>query len=151
MGNPDWLTQLSPAHPPPQAGWWPLAPGWWGLIVLLLIIVAALLYRQRRPMLRLRRAALRELKILEASLSDDISLARDLEHLLRRYAVARFGRDEVAMLAGESWGAFIVARVGNTWPENSVQALLRIAYGGRAEIDRTHWLTGARAFIRGCK
>ena len=47
MGSvtPDWLAQLAPAHAPPPAGWWPLAPGWW---VLLMLLVARRSWLTRR-------------------------------------------------------------------------------------------------------
>ena len=114
MGSmtPDWITRLAPAHAPPPPGWWPLAPGWWGLLILLAMMVAGYIYWQRRPAVRLRRIALRELKNLQTTIIDDIILARELELLLRRYAMARFGRDTVANLSGERWIAFVVKHGG---------------------------------------
>ena len=149
MGSvtPDWLSQLAPAHAPPPATWWPPAPGWWALLTLLILIAAAFVYWQRSPKLRLRRSALRELKMLRTTIADDIALARDLEHLLRRYAVARFGRDEVASLSGERWIAFVVGHGGAAWSGDAGTSLLRIAYGGTATAYRTAWLTGASGFI----
>jgi len=152
MGDvtPDWLTQLAPAHAPPPASWWPLAPGWWVLLALLALIIAALIYRQLHPATRLRRIALHQLRNLETSTSDDVTLARELEHLLRRYAVARFGRDRVANLSGERWIAFIVAHGGKAWDGDAGSKLLRAAYGGGiSNPDRSNWVMGARAFIKG--
>ena len=151
MGSvtPDWLAQLAPPHAPPSPGWWPLAPGWWALLMLFIVASAVLFYWQRQPAVRLRRIALRELKNLQATVSDDIALARELEDLLRRYAVARFGRDTVAHLSGERWLAFVVERGGVAWSGESGANLLRAAYGGEAVAHRAAWLTGAQAFIRG--
>lgn len=149
--KPDWLSQLAPAHAPPPPGIWPPAPGWWVLAILISMLIAALVYRQRRPDVRLRRIALLELRVLETSALDDIQLAHRLEHLLRRYAVARFGRDVVASLAGERWISFIVAHGGVAWEGETGANLLRIAYGGTALADRANWLAGAYAFIRGAR
>ena len=151
MGSvaPDWLTQLAPAHAPPPPGWWPLAPGWWVLLILLGAVAAVIIYWQRHPLVRLRRIALRELANLQTTISDDMTLARELEHLLRRYAVARFGRDTVACLSGERWIAFVVEHGGVAWSGDSGASLLRAAYGGAANADRPAWLSGAHAFIRG--
>ena len=147
--TPDWLTQLAPAHAPP-ASWWPLAPGWWVLLILSAIIFGAVIYRQQHPATRLRRIVLRQLKILETTISDDVILARELEHLMRRFAVARFGRDRVANLSGERWIAFIVAHGGIAWDGDVGINLLRAAYGGGAiNSDRIKWMAGARAFIKG--
>lgn len=150
MGSvtPDWLAQLAPPHAPPPPGWWPLAPGWWVLLALLVVAVAAFIYWQRHPAVRLRRIALRELKNLQATVSDDIALARELENLLRRYAIARFGGDMVASLSGERWIAFVVEHGGAAWSGDSGASLLRAAYGGAAKADRAGWLAGAHAFIR---
>lgn len=151
MGSvtPDWLAQLAPSHAPPPAGWWPLAPGWWVLLTLLALIISLFIYWQTRPQVRLRRIALRELENLQTTITDDSNLARELEHLLRRYAVARYGRDTVASLSGERWIAFVIEHGGTAWGGNIGSALLCIAYGGEATAERTAWLAGAHAFIRG--
>jgi Domain of unknown function (DUF4381) len=147
--KPDWLAQLAPAHAPPPPGWWPPAPGWWGLALLLLLGLAALLVGLNRPPRRLRRVALRQLARLEQGSHDDADLAHELENLLRRYAVARFGRETVAGLAGAAWIDFVVAHGGTDWKGDTGAHLLRAAYGGLTEGDRTRWLAGARGFIKG--
>lgn len=151
MGSvtPDWLAQLAPAHAPPPPGWWPPAQGWWGLLILLVVVVAAFIYWQRRPAVRLRHIASRELKNLQATIIDDIVLARELEDLMRRYAMARFGRDTVANLSGERWIAFVIEHGGAAWSGDRGASLLRAAYGSAATADRAAWLTGAHAFIKG--
>jgi hypothetical protein len=149
QASPGWLAQLAPPHAPPAPGWWPLAPGWWMLLLVLLVVTAAVIYRQTRPALRLRRAALRELKQLQQTTEDDIALAGAVELLMRRYAVAHFGRDAVAGLSGERWLAFVVERGGDAWAGESGNSLLKISYGG--SVTATHreaWLAGAEAFIR---
>jgi len=146
--TPDWLAQLAPPHAPPPPGWWPPAPGWWSLALLLGVVVAGAIYWNVRPSVRLRRAALRELKQLETTPVDDVALARGLEHLLRRYAVARFGRETVANLSGERWIAFVVAHGGAPWAGAAGTGLLRAAYGGEAQADRARWLSGARGFLK---
>ena len=145
----NWLAQLAPAHAPPPPGWWPPAPGWWGLALLVLLAVAALLAWFNRPPRRLRRSALRQLAQLERNAHDDAQLARQLQDLVRRYAVARFGREAVAGLAGVSWINFVVAHGGTDWAGDSGAALLRAAYGGQASAERTRWLDGARGFLKG--
>ncbi|MBK8399801.1 MAG: DUF4381 domain-containing protein [Propionivibrio sp.] len=149
--NPDWLAQLAPPHAPPPAGWWPLAPGWWGLATLIAIVIAGTAYWNTRPGVRLRRIALRKLERLEALTSDDKGLANQLEHLLRRYAVARYGHDAVARLNGDQWIDFVVAHGGSDWAGAAGRNLLHAAYGGQATIDRSLWFRGARAFIKGRK
>lgn len=155
------LEQLAPDRAPPPLGWWPLAPGWWavmGLLLLALALAAWLRKRRRQPSVkRWQRMALRELAQLQAT-DDDATLARGLQQLLRRYAIARYGRETVAALSGEAWIAFVVRHGGSDWAGDSGRALLRCAYGGEATAhgghgapatpnDRERWLRGARAFV----
>jgi hypothetical protein len=146
--NSDWLSQLAPAHAPTPVGWWPPAPGWWAIAVLLLLTAAAVVYRFSRPAGRLRRVALRELRAIEAAAHDDARLAAEAEHLLRRYAVAAYGRKTVARLSGAAWLAFVVEHGGTQLAGTTGQAMLLAAYGGQARIDRRRLLDGVRAFIR---
>lgn len=145
----DWLSQLAPAHALPAPGWWPLAPGWWLLAALLIIAVAGVAIVWLRPSQRRRRHALRELRRLADNAGDDAILARGLENLLRRYALASFGRDAVARLSGEPWLAFVAAHGGDALAGESGHALLRAAYGGHSSDGlRAQWLEAARGFLR---
>lgn len=149
--NSDWLKQLAPPHAPSPPGWWPLAPGWWLLALLVLLLAAGLIYWYLRPSARLRRAALRELRQVESQAHDDIQLAHDLQNLMRRYAVATYGRETVARLSGAEWLAFVVAHGGADLAGETGEGLLRAAYGSRMLNYRAPWLKGARDFLRGRK
>jgi hypothetical protein len=144
----DWLKQLAPPHAPAPIGWWPLAPGWWALGILVVVGLGVAVYWRTRPYARLRRAALRELKRLETQ-GDDGLLARGVESLLRRYAVARFGREPVAHLSGAPWIAFVAVHGGSDLAGESGASLLSMAFGGSAIADRERWLAGARGFMKG--
>lgn len=147
--NADWLKQLAPPHAPPAPGWWPPAPGWWLLALVFLLLVAGLSYWYLRPLSRLRRSALRELRHLEAHAHNDIQLAGELQDLLRRYAIAVYGREAVGSLSGNDWLAFVVAHGGKELAGETGQDFLCAAYGSRLLYDRTPWLKGARDFLRG--
>ncbi len=158
------LEQLAPDHAPPPLGWWPIAPGWWGVIAVLAVALALLLWlrkRRRQPSVkRWQRAALRELAQLQTvarlPTSDDATIARGLQQLLRRYAIARYGREAVAALSGDTWIAFVVRHGGAAWSGDSGRALLRCAYGRDAAAqgghavapDRQRWISGARGFVK---
>jgi hypothetical protein len=153
-----WLSHLAADRAPPALGWWQLAPGWWLVIFLSLVALEVGLrwHRQRRtPTARWQRAARREwarLHALSQSGADDPTIARGVQQLLRRYAVARFGRDAVAPLSGDAWIAFVVRHGGADWSGDTGRLLLRCAYGGHtaacAAADRARWLSGARGFIK---
>jgi hypothetical protein len=119
------------------------------LAALLVLGVVAVWLWQRRPQVRLRCAALRELAQLDKTIANDAELARELTHLVRRYAVARFGRDRVAALSGRRWIDFVVAHGGTPWAGDVGMDLLRAAYGGQCQPERVRWVAGAKAFFRG--
>ena len=149
--NQDLLAQLAPAHAPAAAPWWPLAPGWWAVAVLLLLALAGwwfLRHRRRQPQRRVRNMALLELDRIAQAKSDDATFARDLEQLLRRYAVTRFGRATIAQLNGDDWLAFIAARGATALAAPAGTQFLHLAFGGRGQADRTAWLNAARAFLK---
>lgn len=147
--QPDWLAQLAPPHAPPPVGWWPLAPGWWGLLLLLVTALVGLWLWYRRPAQRIRRSGLRELATIESTTVGDAALAQALEHLVRRYAVARYGRDTVAGLSGSRWLAFAIAHGATPWQDATGESLLQAAYGGTPQhSDRARWIAGARAFLK---
>jgi len=108
----DALAGLRGYHLPDAVAWWPPAPGWWLLAALLLVLAAALtLYLVRR---RRRRAAARQALQELARLRSELVagrrvdvFVRGLSRLLRRFALARFPRTQVAGLAGEDWLAFL--------------------------------------------
>lgn len=96
----------------------------------------------------MRRAALRELRALETG-ADDVRFARGLENLLRRYAIARFGREKVARLSGDAWLDFVVAHGGAAWAGDTGKGLLHLVYGGQqGSLDRKRGLSGARGFLK---
>ncbi len=144
----DWLKQLAAPHAPAPIGWWPVAPGWWVLGILVIVGFGIAVYWRTRPHARLRRAALRELTRLETQ-GDNRLLARSVESLLRRYAVARFGREPVAHLSGAAWIAFVAAHGGSGLAGASGASLLSMAFGGSGSADRARWLSGARGFVKG--
>jgi hypothetical protein len=150
--NTDWLADLAPEHAPAAPGWWPPAPGWWALGVMLLALTAAAILWWRNPRRRLQRATLRELRLVRAQADDAAHTAQAVQSLLRRYALARFGRDNVARLSGAHWLAFLAERGGDAFGGSVGDSLLAAAYGGRSaevlEDDRDRWINAAERFVR---
>lgn len=149
--NNDWLAKLAPEHAPAVPGWW-LAPGWWMLAILILVAAGLAVYRWRRPLFRRRRFARRELRRLRERALTPAEAARAIQSLLRRYAVAVFGRDATARLSGDAWLEFVVDSGGEAFVGNSGRALLAAALGDVAievsESDREGWFDAADQFLR---
>ena len=146
--NPNWLTALAPPQAPPPPPLWPPAPGWWVLAGLLAALAAGALGWWRAPRVRRRRGALRELRRIRTAAADPQTSARAIESLLRRYAMAVFGPDRVARLAGEAWLAFLGAEGAAALAGEAGRALLSAAFGDHPLDQRTEWLAAADAFVR---
>ena len=105
--------QLRDIHGLDPVSWWPIAPGWWigALLILLTTIGLILLIRHliRFPpgsWRREARSALHDLWRQRNQLSQKESAAR-LSELLRRIAIARFGREKTASISGMEWLAWL--------------------------------------------
>ncbi|HIE54750.1 MAG TPA: DUF4381 domain-containing protein [Chromatiaceae bacterium] len=108
----DPLSGLKDIHLPDPVGWWPPAPGWWLLAALLLVLLFLLgrVWRARRCGRALYDEALAELEVIRShyeSRGDPQQAVRDLSRLLRRVAISRFPREEVAGLVGDDWLGFL--------------------------------------------
>jgi hypothetical protein len=146
--TPGWLSQLAPDHAPPPASWWPPATGWWiaTALAVLCTILCVRWWRDRRRVTR--RYALRELRLIRTSDADGPAVARAVQQLMRRYAIAVFGAAAVAKLAGHAWLAFVVAEGGAVLAGAAGPSLLVAAFGNHCSDDRKEWLTAAESFIR---
>ncbi|HMN76760.1 MAG TPA: DUF4381 domain-containing protein [Burkholderiaceae bacterium] len=102
---------LRDIHLPDAPSLWPPAPGWWllagGLIALLAWGIPALLRRRRIRQQRERLLAM--LAALQSELAGEPSPQRlaQLGELLRRLALLRYPRSEVASLSGGAWLRFL--------------------------------------------
>lgn len=110
-GLQDPLAELRDIHLPPEPGWWPPALGWWLLSLLVLVVLTAVMryVRKRRAQSFPRRWALRKLAQLR-SREDEVGsseIITELSTLVRRAALSRYPRDEVAGLVGADWLRFL--------------------------------------------
>jgi Domain of unknown function (DUF4381) len=150
----DWTAQLAADHAPPPVGLWPLAAGWWGVLgVCLLLLAWAFAWRRRVPTSRsslrsLKRAALAEIERIEQSAAEDPVIARELETVLRRYALALFGAQRVARLTGPCWLQFLGQHGGTLLAGDTGRRLLEAAFAQRAGNDRDAWFRACREFLQ---
>jgi len=150
--NDDWLSRLAPEYAPAPPGWWPLAPGWWALAVLLIVAAILTLLWFQRQSARRRRFARNELRRLRESAMEPAEAAQQIQNLLRRYALAVFGRDVTARLSGEAWLQFVIDSGADAFAGHSGRTLLAAAFGdsncAASAADRESWFTAADQFLR---
>lgn len=107
--NPDMVTRLRDIQGLDEIPWWPLATGWWLLTLLVIVLLFALVLvvrnLRRYPAGSWRRHGWKQLRTLKRQCErmPTQQIAVELSELLRRIAIARLGRAQVAGLSGENW------------------------------------------------
>jgi hypothetical protein len=106
---PDLLKQLRDIHYPPAIKIWPLAVGWYVVIAFFLCALVAIFYRRFRQYKRdqLKRMVLKQIEELHEKRGMGKNISEELSKLLKRAALARYPRHEVAGLFGEDWLLFL--------------------------------------------
>jgi len=110
MTNP--LDNLRDIHLPEPVSAWPPAPGWWILAILALSLVVWIIWRIRenynqKQLLRVSLSSAAQLEQDYQKHKEPQRLVREYSSLLRRIALARFPRQEVASLTGSDWLTFL--------------------------------------------
>ena len=155
--NVQALSDLRDIHLPGAVVFWPPAPGWWLILGGLLALALGVHLHLRARRRSLKRAAVRELDGIEASFrsnGDVARLALSLATLVRRVAIARFPKRDVASLHGRDWSRFLVRTSGDRGlTVDLVHDLALAVYAGPSvepEGSRVEaWTTAARNWIRG--
>ena len=140
--NADPLAQLRDWHLPDPIQWWPPAPGWWisaAVLLAVLLWLAGVRWRRHRRRGAAARSALRELAALRETAradGDTRAFVAALSRLLRRFALARFPREQVAGLTGDAWLAFLDATGGGDgFRHGPGRALADLAYQATRDGD----------------
>lgn len=101
------LQGLHDIHLPASPELWPLAPGWWivlGISSLAAIIIAFWWWRKRRWQQFIMTQIEAVLKQPDSTLSQQLA---GLSAILRRVALKRYPREQVAALHGQQWLDFL--------------------------------------------
>ena len=150
--NHDALQGLRDIHLPAPVPLWPPAPGWWLLALLMVLLLVATVWlwkRHRRT--AYRRAAFKELQHLQQALRQgqaDTAIISELSILLRRAAISRYGRDQVASLNGKAWLEFLDRSGRTTQFSTHAQALLEAPYRRDASTQAEPLLTLAQRWLQ---
>lgn len=111
MNNAVPTLDLRDIHTAPPPEFWPPAPGWWllgVLVIAVLTVTTVWLYRRYRLYRRRQRvlAELDRIKTLDAD-RQAAEFTTAVSTLLRRVALMRYARQQVAPLSGEDWLHFL--------------------------------------------
>ena len=151
-GSLDLLNALRDIREPAPPGFWPPAPGWWLLAALLLaaaITLGWLTWRRSQRQRPIRRA-LEELESwrTRAARRSHTEAASELAELLKRAALTRYPRHEVARLSGNAWLAFL-DHSGDTngFTKGAGRALGDLRYAPTLELEPEALAALARAWL----
>lgn len=137
----DPLAQLRDIQQPGMIESWPPAPGWWlvAIVALCLLIAGCTWLFRRWKENRYRREALKELDCLLIEWHEhqsDLVYLQSLQRLLKRVALTRFPREDVASLTGEAWVQFLDRSTGShDFSMGATESLIDGNYRQGAEIN----------------
>jgi hypothetical protein len=140
LANP--MAQLRDIRGLDAIPWWPPAPGWWlalaGALLLMLLLIWSIRHLLRFPPGGWRNEARQRLRALRRALRETPTkeIAGELSELLRRIAMARFGRRDCAGLSGEDWLEWLREKdpSGFDWATRG-RVLLRLPYAPEGDAE----------------
>ena len=152
MNPADPLAALRDIHVPAAPEFWPPAPGWIAvacLVIAAAVVAMAIAVRRWRAG-RFRRealAALRSLRARHGAGVPDTEIATELSVLVRRVALARWPREDVAGLTGDRWMAWLETTLPGI-EASARTALLDAPYARRCRFDAERALSACEHWIR---
>lgn len=136
------LTQLKPLQISNRPSIFPLAWGWW-IMILLVLISAILLYFLVQYILdQEKRLALFELKQIKKRSGK--AFISEINALLKRTAIVRYGAENVASLYGKEWVSFLNKTKECHFSDNFVALLEKSMYAEEVEISENERLNVIR-------
>ncbi len=151
MNPADPLAGLRDIHLPEPVSWWPPAPGWWLTAVLIaaLLVLLSVFMRRRFAGNRYRRAALAALAGPVLQMDSDARFLAEVAAILRRAAIAAYGRERVVPLVGEAWLAFL-DETGRTsaFTTGAGRVLGTDLYRPDVQVDRERLISAVTDWIR---
>ena len=117
------LTGLRPLHFPLQPNFWPLAWGWYLILGGILLFTLIIIYKKRSSPLAY---AYREMKKIQKK--EPEKQLKLLSQLLKRVAMARYGREAIAPLSEEAWQEFLLAAAPEVFTKEEAHQLAYAVY-----------------------
>jgi Domain of unknown function (DUF4381) len=153
-GAPDPLSDLRDIHLPDPVSVWPPAPGWWIALILVIGLMAFSVWVFRRfrtpTAFKTARHEFQGLRESFAASQQDLTLVLGLSRLLRRYAMAVYGREQVAGLTGHKWLAFLNEKgMTNQFTEGAGRVLVSAPYGSQESVQGKELLATVEQWLQG--
>lgn len=108
--NHSLLDELKDIHYPEMVSWWPPAIGWWLIALLLAItsVVSIFIIKRAWKKMKQKRILLNELNLLRQQYQQQqCNITEPLSILIKRAAMIRYPRQQVAALQGQAWLDFL--------------------------------------------
>lgn len=142
---------LRDIHLPAEPSLWPLAPGWWVLVGIAVLILAFLVWQLAKKMKR-RAFVRRVLAMLDTRMAaagnNGAKVAAEVSMLLRRAALTRYPKQEVASLSGEPWLGFLDRTGGNgAFSTGAGRVLADGPWRPQAQVDAPQLKAVARRWL----
>ena len=140
------LSQLRDIHLPMPVAWWPLAPGWYVVLALLLILLLGCGYAYFRKYKRRcwQRSIFAELARIQSHYQQTVDGRKSIAALsvfLRRAALLKYPRQQIAGLHGQAWLEFLNETTATTvFTVGPGKLLLTAPYQAQVEENLTELL-----------
>ena len=139
------LSGLRDIHLAIEPSFWPLATGWYVLFIvtILSILIGFILWRiyQNKPL----PYALKELEKIKYHPDNQLNL---LSQLLKRVAMAKYGRKAVSLLTEDSWQEFLLSVAPDTLTQKQAHLLAFVVYSPDKKITDSIIYKNARQWIK---
>lgn len=123
------LSQLRGLHMPLEPDFFPLAVGWWIALIAFIVVLIASISLAFHFWFAPKRQALHELEQLRLEYAQkNVIFAKEVSKLLKRVAILKWGRDEVANLSGPQWSAFLLEKGNKTLTFNQANLIAYSTY-----------------------
>ena len=136
------LTGLKGLHYPVAPSWWPLAWGWYVILGIILLIALIIIYKRSCSPLTY---ANREMKKIQKSAPE--KQLKLLSQLLKRVAMARYGREAIAPLSEDAWQEFLLASAPKVLGEDEAHQLAYAIYNPNPDTPDKNLISASQKWI----
>lgn len=136
------LTGLRGLHHPIMPDWWPLAWGWYIVLGIILLLILIIVYKKRNSPLSY---ANREMKKIQKAIPE--KQLKLLSQLLKRVAMARYGREAIAPLSEDTWQEFLLAAAPNILTKEQAHLLAYAVYNPNPETAEKKLISASQKWI----